>query len=39
MSYSDYEAESDEEEITEDQEKDEVLDPLMLDMVNACKYG
>ena len=39
MSYSDYEAESDEEEITEDREKDGEEEPLMVDMVNACKYG
>ena len=39
MSYSDYEEESDEDIKEEDEEKELPVDPLMLEMVNACKYG
>lgn len=40
MSYSDYEEESDVEETKEEEkDKDTVVDPVMLDMVDACKYG
>lgn len=38
MSYSDYEEESDVDEIKEEEIEPEV-DPVMVDMVNACKYG
>ena len=40
MSYSDYEEESDVEDVKEEEEETEApLDPVMVDMVNACKYG
>ena len=39
MSYSDYEEESDVEDVKEEEETEVPLDPVMVDMVNACKYG
>lgn len=39
MSYSDYEEESDVEDVKEEEETEAPLDPVMVDMVNACKYG
>ena len=38
MSYSDYEEESDVEDVKEE-EAEVPLDPVMVDMVDACKYG
>lgn len=40
MSYSDYEEDSDVEDVKEEEEDAKApLDPVMADMVNACKYG
>lgn len=41
MSYSDYEDESDGDDIKkeEEEEKEPPVDPVMVEMLNACKYG
>lgn len=39
MSYSDYEEESDVEDVKEKEEEDAPLDSVMVEMVDACKYG